>query len=573
MELQTLKNKAAEAFAKGKFSRAAELYDEYCKKDPRDLQARIRMGDAWARTGKREKAIGAYQSAAEGFARNGFFPRAIAASKLILELDPLHKGIQLMLADLYAQKGGLSTGLGTGPSMELGTGPSTALGRGPGTESGTGPATGLGTAPSMEPGAKLPPGTSARSSGSRTTVILSARTQVLPDGHGPTFASGGRGALELPSVDSSDRAASSPKATPSASLGKLPIQKNEPAAGSAADVAVEIDLDSPPEAFTELELDGDSLLHAVERAARLGAAARAKASDPRALAAYAALAAAPVDRRETLPVVPLFSDLSPEAFIELFERGPLLRFKKGQRVFEQGSVGQSFFIVCQGSVRVVREENETAKELAVLPEGSFFGEMALLSDNPRIASVEAASDETQVLEISAALLSELSKMHPPVADALRKFCRQRLLLNVMKSSALFRPFDGNDRRALIERFRAREVSGSTTIIREGEHSDGLYVILSGETQVAKEGRVIALLREGDVFGEMSLLDKAPATATVSSTRRTSLLRLPREDFGELIMSHPQILVLVSELTDDRRRQTDAILSGTAGAADDALILV
>jgi len=187
--------------------------------------------------------------------------------------------------------------------------------------------------------------------------------------------------------------------------------------------------------------------------------------------------------------------------------------------------------------------------------------------------VEAASDETEVLEISAALLSELSKGHPPVAAALRKFCRQRLLLNVMNGSALFRPFDGNDRRTLIERFRAREVSGSTTIIREGEHSDGLYVILSGETQVSKEGRVIALLREGDIFGEMSLLDKAPATATVSSTRRTSLLRLPRQDFDELIMSHPQILVLVSELTDDRRRQTEAIFSGNPATAEDALILV
>jgi len=411
MELQNLKNKAAEAFAKGKFNRAAELYDEYCQKDPRDLQARIRMGDAWARTGNREKAIGAYQSAAEGFAKNGFFPRAIAASKLILELDPLHKGVQQMLAGLYAQKGGPSaalgtgpstelgtgpsTGVGTGPSMELGTGPSTELGTGPSTELGTGPSTGVGTGPSMELGATLPPSTSASSRGSRTTVIVSGRTQTLPDGHAPGFASGDRGALELPSVDSeelplvrnavsldpekpkprpveqssmtatppgpsagaalssrkaepaaaavdsADRARSSPAALPTASPGEPPTEKSEPAAASSDDVALEVELSSPPEAFTELELDGDSLLHAVERAARLGAAARAKSSDPRALAAYASLAVAPAERRDKLPVVPLFSDLTPEAFIELFERGPLLRFKKGQRVFEQGSIGRS----------------------------------------------------------------------------------------------------------------------------------------------------------------------------------------------------------------------------------------
>src|SRR5262249_46430519 len=104
MELQELKEKAAAAFAHGKFTKAAELYAEYCMKDPRDLQARLRMGDAWARGGKTEKAIGAYQLAAEGFAKEGFFPRAIAASKLILELDPSHKAVQRMLADLYAQR-------------------------------------------------------------------------------------------------------------------------------------------------------------------------------------------------------------------------------------------------------------------------------------------------------------------------------------------------------------------------------------------------------------------------------------------------------------------------------------
>jgi len=603
MELDKLKNRAAEAFAKGKFNRAAELYEEYCQKDARDMQARIRMGDAWARSGKREKAIVAYQSAAEGFARNGFFPRAIAASKLVLELDPTHKGVQQVLADLYALKKG-------------------------------------GTV-SESISAAAPP-SSRRAS--RGAVASPGRAAIASPGEaGPSFSSGGKGALELPSVDSEElplmrnavssetepgarpeaekpprpsasvpvplqdsqewtanaggilsppaesarpAAAAAPiaadGATPAAGQNfgasppegfdeKPPPRPEEPAVKASGEVDLDFDPSSSAGAFTELELDGDSLLHAVERAARLGVDARIRAPDaprPQAVAV-----STPPERADKLPEVPLFSDLPPEAFIELFERGLLLRFKKGQRVFEQGSVGQSFFIVCQGSVRVVRQEDDRVRQLAVLPEGSFFGEMALLSDSPRTASVEAASDETELLEISAALLSELSKRHPPVAAALSKFCRQRLLLNVMHTSAIFRPFDGKDRRALIERFRAREVTPSTAIIREGEQSDGLYVILSGAVEVVRGGRVLAHLREGEIFGEMSLLDKAPAGATVRASRRTSLLRLPRRDFDELIMSHPQILALVSALTDDRRRHTDAILSGTADVGEDGLLLV
>src|SRR5690349_11129453 len=104
MDARKLKEKATEAFAKGKFAKAGEAYADYCAADPKDLQARLRMGDCWVKAGQKDKAIGAYQFAAEGFAKEGFLPRAIAASKLILELDPTHKGVQKMLAELYARK-------------------------------------------------------------------------------------------------------------------------------------------------------------------------------------------------------------------------------------------------------------------------------------------------------------------------------------------------------------------------------------------------------------------------------------------------------------------------------------
>ena len=78
-DARKLKEKATEAFQKGKFVKAAEAYAEYCDADPKDLQARLRMGDAWSKGGKKDKAIQAYTWAAEGFAKDGFLPRAIAA--------------------------------------------------------------------------------------------------------------------------------------------------------------------------------------------------------------------------------------------------------------------------------------------------------------------------------------------------------------------------------------------------------------------------------------------------------------------------------------------------------------
>jgi CRP-like cAMP-binding protein len=123
----------------------------------------------------------------------------------------------------------------------------------------------------------------------------------------------------------------------------------------------------------------------------------------------------------------------------------------------------------------------------------------------------------------------------------------------MSSAALFRLFDWKNRRELIERFRAREVRRGEVLVRAGERSDGLFVVLSGEVEVRREAQPVARLREGELFGEMSLLHKAPASADVVASRRTSLLRLPHEDFDALVSSHPQILAHVAELTEERLR--------------------
>jgi len=80
------------------------------------------------------------------------------------------------------------------------------------------------------------------------------------------------------------------------------------------------------------------------------------------------------------------------------------------------------------------------------------------------------------------------------------------------------------------------------------------------------------LREGDVFGEMSCLRKGPASATVMANRRCLLLRLPRSTFDELVVTYPQILELISELTDERQRDLEAIAAGQAAFGEDGMLL-
>ncbi|HEY0096573.1 MAG TPA: cyclic nucleotide-binding domain-containing protein, partial [Archangium sp.] len=556
--------------------------------------------DVWVKAGNNARAIVAYQAAAEGFAREGFLPRAIAASKLILELDASHQGVQQMLANLYARRGG-----GGGTARAVTPRPLEA------------PPVAKQSALFIE----LPPDIdealaepkAARESEPKAASSLSGLEVELDleeAGAEPPAASAPDIEVEL---DLSDAEKGSVEAGPA----QAPVAKSAPpglrrrssdvrpavteqppapapsapeplrvAAVRAASPRLErftpeegVDFQPPVPGstpFMELAVQADSLLHAVELAALAGAAQSSEPAssapaveEPGTPEAEEPIAeAAPQD--EALPKIPLFSDLPRDAFIALFERCPLRRFPEGGRIIEQGTKGDAFYVICAGRVRIVRQAGAEQRELAQLGEGAFFGEMALLSGAPRSASVVSAAEETQVLEISAPVLAGLSRLYPQVARALRRFCRQRLLSDVVNTSAIFQPFGRKDRRELVERFRAREVRRGDTIIHEGHEVDGLYVVLSGEVAVSKGEQTLARLREGELFGEMSLLQKTPATATVTAARNTSLLRLPREDFDTLILTHPQILALVSELTESRQRSNETLLGGQTKVTGETL---
>jgi CRP-like cAMP-binding protein len=552
MELNELRAKAVEAFLKGRFAKAAKLYTDYCKADPHNLQARLRMGDAWEKSGNRERAIEAYRSAAEEFARDGFLPRAIAASKLVLELDPDHEAMQRLLADLYGRRDKEPEALPRHkPSEELASAAPEAVGY-PAPEH-VGYLTRFNEVALPDPDADPEEGTSTQGLTAAPSTPAAAGADSV--GAKPAIADRGR-------------------ALPPASESEKVAPPREPADDGFTELEVDLLLELPAE--LQMGKSGaapSSLLQAVESTAASSLYAATKAGRPRDGQTPKPLDPVVTRVREKLPKIPLFSDLDPAPFRELIERCRLRTLKTGDRVFQQGSAGDSFFVICGGAVRILRDEPERPQELAVLHEGSFFGEMAILSDAPRAATVESTSDDTLLLEISASLLNDLSARYPQMALALKRFCRQRLLANVMSTSALFRPFTKQERKKLIELFRAREVPKGTVILKAGEVSDGLYVVLSGEVEAQSGGGLLARLREGELFGEMSLLTRSPAVANVTAVRRTSLLRLPREDFNTVMMTHPQVLELVAELADKRQRQAEELKAAETIAIDEETMLV
>ena len=93
----------------------------------------------------------------------------------------------------------------------------------------------------------------------------------------------------------------------------------------------------------------------------------------------------------------------------------------------------------------------------------------------------------------------------------------------------------------------------TVIATEGDPGVGLFVIVDGEAEVTIGGKRMAILRRGDFFGEIALLDGGPRSATVTSRSDLRLIGLTEWVFRGLLQEHPSIAVKTLESMAGRLR--------------------
>jgi small-conductance mechanosensitive channel len=119
------------------------------------------------------------------------------------------------------------------------------------------------------------------------------------------------------------------------------------------------------------------------------------------------------EEEQLLAGVDLFSTLPPELRSQIARSAPMAVYGSGETVVRQGEDGQSMFVVLSGSVSVVLEPSR--EEIARIQPGGYFGEMSLLTGEPRSATVLAVGDLVAV-EIGADLFRRLATVHPAAIE-------------------------------------------------------------------------------------------------------------------------------------------------------------
>lgn len=626
-KIRKLKEDASRLIAKGKVAEACDCYEKIVKSDPRDLTARQKLAELYARLGKKEQAVHAYQSVAGSYAADGLLLKAIAVCKIILQLDPAHTETQNILADLSTKRRGGDAPAGQNvvempkamsaalPSASDGQKKSANSIRGvsanqirgaPAKDVRVNVKTDVGPADAaMEIERGVGVGSLGHAPHTSVEELKAAAAAMLPASRLPVD----RVIIPPPPPVVQGTLAPSLEAASEAGDANLPDDIPIDISFDEAEPVVVGNIDAPrtigapiltaaiaaaTPSFDELmemtstplsPVASDPSPDSAQELAPIDAAPELSAADDVIIddgnddndvvdLTEADVASAKVDV-DRVPPIPLFSDLPRDAFVALTERMELRVATVDDALIQEGEAGTSMFIIIQGRVKVVRTESRAGEELllAELSDGAFFGEMALLSDAPRTASV-IATEETMLFEISREMLAQMTTEYPSVGEVMKKFHKNRLITNLLKTSPIFQPFSTTDKKLLIEKFKSRQVTEGTLLVTREKPGDGLYVVLSGRCEVldqTKEGRdvVIAELREGDVFGEMSMLWNKDTCASVRAQTPCVVLRLPRQSFAEVIMTHPQILETLAALSEKRQKQNQEMKA--AGIASDFLV--
>jgi len=111
---------------------------------------------------------------------------------------------------------------------------------------------------------------------------------------------------------------------------------------------------------------------------------------------------------------------------------------------------------------------------------------------------------------------------------------------ILKSLSIFKDTPEHILADLAPLMQEEEYDQNSLIFKEGEIGDCMYIIHQGEVNIHKGGTTLAILKEKEVFGELSLLDAEVRSASATTNADCRLFRIEQEPFYELLDNRPEV---------------------------------
>jgi cAMP-dependent protein kinase regulator len=205
--------------------------------------------------------------------------------------------------------------------------------------------------------------------------------------------------------------------------------------------------------------------------------------------------------------------------------------KANERLITEGDDGDCMFIIESGSADCLKKIDGAEKVVKTCSAGEVFGELALLYNCPRAASVEAKED-TSLWELDRETFNNIVK-----ESAAKK---RNTYTDFLKTVPLFSNIDSYEMMTIADALKMETYpEKDTLIIKQGDVGDRFFMTLEGEC-VAKQlisgfEQPVMVHKKGDYFGELALIKKGVRVASVyTNAADTKVLYMERDTFKRLM---------------------------------------
>ncbi|KAL3768596.1 hypothetical protein ACHAW5_001893 [Stephanodiscus triporus] len=224
------------------------------------------------------------------------------------------------------------------------------------------------------------------------------------------------------------------------------------------------------------------------------------------------------DVLEVLRKVHFLANLDEVTLLKIADALTTVSFQAGERIINKGDVGEVFYILKEGSVKVHDIGFGDSQYVdQVLGPGDFFGERALLTGEPRVANITS-----ETASVTLCLSREtFEKTLGPLQDLIDHAMKKRVLMGVpIFANSLFQPYEMSRLTDLLAEvtFHQGEV-----LAELGQSArQNLYIIREGKITVANDNGIISTLGAGDYFGDKSIQadNAAISPQTITAVEKT-----------------------------------------------------
>ena len=231
----------------------------------------------------------------------------------------------------------------------------------------------------------------------------------------------------------------------------------------------------------------------------------------------------------------LFGNLEPKDLQVVINAMEEKRFKKGENIITQGDNGDCLYFVEAGNLTCYKKflNEDKPKMVKQYQPGDSFGELALLYNAPRAATITADSDEVITWVLDRETFNHIVK------EAAQK--KREKYENFLKKVDILSTIDPYELMQISDALKTATFKKGDFIIKEGEMGDVFYILEEGNCEATKTlepGKPDTIIKEysvGDYFGERALIKGEPrACNIIASSDTVKVISLDRISFKRLL---------------------------------------